>query len=198
MATPAPASKKPADKSAVPAAEAAAPHRKKKSKVLLFSLVGVLVLALAAGGAAWFLLRPKDGAEPKAVAHKPEKKAEKARPPIYVSMETFTVNLQAEHGEHLLQTTFSLKVSDEAVEQAIKQNLPEVRSRLLLLLSSKRPSELGSVEGKQALANEIAADVNRVLNPAAAKPEAGAAGAAAAEPAAGPVASVFFTNFIIQ
>ena len=45
---------------------------------------------------------------------------------------------------------------------------------LLLLLSSKKPSEILSTEGKQALANEIAAAVNQVLDPQP-KPAAGAA-----------------------
>lgn len=186
MATQAP--KKPA---AAPEAEAA--PVKKKGKGLLYAIIGAAVLlAAGGGGAAYVFMQPKPEADAKDGA-KPAAKPEKPRsPPVYMAMETFTVNLQPENGEHLLQTTFSLKVTDSGVESAMKQKLPEVRSRLLLLLSSKKPSEILSTEGKQTLANEIAAAVNEVLSPGAKPP----AGGAPAEP--GPVQSVFFTNFIVQ
>jgi hypothetical protein len=41
--------------------------------------------------------------------------------------------------------------------------LPEIRSKLNLLLSSKRPSELATVAGKKKLAIEIATEANSVL-----------------------------------
>ena len=179
MATASSATRKSADK---PDAEAPAP-KKKKRRALLYTVIALVVLLLGGGGgAAWLLMKPKAEAGGKAAAKHEPKKAEPAKPPVYVSLETFTVNLQPENGEHLLQTTFSLKVTDATIEEALKQRLPEVRSRLLLLLSSKKPSELVSTEGKQALANEIAAEVNKTL-------EAGAPG---------PVQSVYFTNFIVQ
>lgn len=134
----------------------------KKGKGLMIAvIVLVVVLVAAAGGAAWYLMKPKPetAGSPKPV--------EKPKPAVFVPLETFTVNLQPEGGDHFLQTTFSLKVMDASVEQAIKQVMPEIRSRLLLLLSSKKPSELKSTEGKQMLANQIAAEINRVLNPGA-------------------------------
>lgn len=185
----------------------------RRRKLIVIAAASTALVLAAAAGTAWYLARPKSPAE---AAPPPAKaKAEKPKQVIFVPLETFTVNLQPESGDRYLQTTLSLKVGDPGVEQAIKQQMPEVRSRLLLLLSSKRASELTSVEGKQALANQIAAQVNQVLNPgavapAAKAPEAGApsegkpAGAAAPpapqqEPAPdGPVLSVLFTNFIIQ
>jgi len=228
MATPKPVPK-PESKDKKPEAPPELPlpgaKPKRRKLIIIAALASTLVLA-AAGGAAWYLARPKNPAEATAApapAAKP--KGEKAKPAIFVALETFTVNLQPESGDRYLQTTLSLKVADPAAEQAIKQQMPEIRSRLLLVLSSKRASELTSIEGKQALANQIAAQINHVLNPGAAPPpplkspepaaapaqkaaEAGAPTAdkapeAAApvppEPASdGPVLSVLFTNFIIQ
>ena len=194
---------------------------KRRKLIVIAALASTLVLA-AVGGAAWYLARPKNPAEATAApAPVAKPKADKSKPAIFVPLETFTVNLQPESGDRYLQTTLSLKVADTAVEQAIKQQMPEIRSRLLLVLSSKRASELTSIEGKQALANQIAGQINHVLNPGAAPPpplkspepavvpspdkaaEAGAPAASKApvpqEPAAdGPVLSVLFTNFIIQ
>jgi flagellar FliL protein len=170
---------------------AAAPAKKKGRMTRIVVIAGATALLLAAGsGAAWYYLRPAHGEKAAAPGKAAPKRAEKPRPALFVALETFTVNLQQENGDHYLQTTLTLKVADAAVEQSVKQQMPEIRSRLLLLLSSKRPSELTAVEGKQALANQIAGEVNAVLDP----------GAAAAAPAGSerPVLSVLFTNFIIQ
>jgi flagellar FliL protein len=173
------------DKTAPPKAQAdeSAPAAggKKKRKLLPVALAAVLAFALAGGGA-WFVLRSAD-APPG--AHREEK----ARPDVFVGLDTFTVNLQPESGDHYLQTTLTLKVTDNSIQDALKLKMPEVRSRLLLLLSSKAPSELSTVEGKRKLAQQIADEVNLTLDPDAAANKTDPAGA---------VLSVFFTSFIIQ
>jgi flagellar FliL protein len=108
-------------------------------------------------------------------------------------------------------------------EDKIKAVLPEIRSKLNLLLSSKRPSELATVAGKKKLAIEIATEANSVLGihntpepvaaPAvsgvAASPAEGASAAVPAEPVAESaehpaaaekkgIVDVLFTSFIIQ
>ena len=192
---------KPAEGGGARKAEAAPPAKPKKRNTLLIVVITLVAVVILGGGgfAAWHFLVAQQPAAKGAKGKAPATAAtaEKPKPAIFVALETFTVNLQQENGEHYLQTTLTLKVTDSAVEQSIKQQMPEIRSRLLLLLSSKRPSELTSVEGKQTLANQIADEVNKVLNPGAAK--AAAKGAEGATPAvAGPVASVLFTTFIIQ
>lgn len=199
-------SESPRDKKGDARGDAAHPPKQPLRGKRLVVLVAIVLAVLAAGaGAAWMMLAPSDAetAEPDAEAAESDAKAAprsgaakaapraavaKSAPPVFVALETFTVNLQAENGDHMLQTSLSLKVTDAAVEAALKLHMPEVRSRLLLLLSSKKPSELGSVEGKQALASLIGEDVNAVL-------EAAGIGPAGGE---GPVLSVFFTAFIIQ
>ena len=199
--------------------EAAAAPAKKKSRTLLIVVIAVVTaLAAGGGGAAWWFARGHGAAAGTGA----EKRAERQRPSVYVPLETFTVNLQPENGDRFLQTNLSLSVADGDGEQAIKQLMPVIRSRLLLVLSSKKPSELGSVEGKQHLANQIAAEVNGIVTPGVAASRAPAEGTAkegkgapgegkdaaaegqaempvraAAEPK-GPVLSVLFTNFIIQ
>jgi len=98
-------------------------------------------------------------------------------------MEPFTVNLQSEGGDQFLQITFTLQVGDAAQEEIIKAFMPQVRSRLLLLLSSKKASEISTVDGKKKLSEEIIAAVNQPFSPK------------------GPpqnVVNVFFTSFVIQ
>lgn len=134
----------------------AAPGKKKK---LLFMLIGIVALAVLAGGGVgvWLLMTPaEEGGKPTEQAAK-----EDDRPPIYEKLETFTVNL-ADPG-HYLQVEVALKVADPEDQQKVKLYMPEVRDVLLRLLSSKTSEELAGQEGKDKLANEIQTQVNEVL-----------------------------------
>lgn len=153
-------------------ADTAAPVAKSKKK--LFIMLGLLVVLLGGGGAAaWFLLQD-DGA-PK------EAKAEPAKVPLYLALDTFTVNLQNE-GQYL-QTDITLQMTDQAQIDLIKLNMPRVRSRLLSLLSSQDAEMLNTAEGKALLTKEIIAQVNLPFAPQSAPQK---------------VDDVLFTTFVIQ
>ena len=110
-------------------------------------LVGGLLVVAIGGGAAWLFL----AAQAAGAAHK----VAKAEPPEYVPVDAFTVNLQPENGEQYLQIAFTLQVQNQKEGEAIKANMAKVRSRVLLLLSGKKASEISTVEGKHLLAKEI-------------------------------------------
>ena len=204
---------KPPAKSAAPAKDAkeeapvAAPP---KSKKLLFIGIAVLLMAIA-GGAGWFF--SSKGSTPEAGHGEAAKKTEPAPEAKFVPLgENFTVNLQREEGDQYLQAGITLKIMQPELEEKIKAMMPEIRSKLLFLLSSKRPSELQTIEGKKKLIAEIIAEVDGALGlreaPAAEAPhEAGsavaaesaaAAAQAAPEPKTTGVVDVLFTSFIIQ
>lgn len=205
---------KPAAKSAAKPAEAeaeAAPAKGGNKKKIIIILG--LVLAIA-GGAGWYFTKghaPEEG-------HVEKVKEEPLHEPIYVPLgENFTVNLQREEGDQYLQAGISLKILQPELEEKIKKAMPEIKSKLLFLLSSKLPSELQTAEGKKKLVAEIIAEVDGALGlgtePAHASAPAqgdaaheGAAASAPAETQAAPVAvhktkgvvDVLFTSFIIQ
>ncbi len=192
-----------------------APAAKPKKKLLLMIIVAVLTLA-AVGGVAWYFMKEKPQAD------------EQKRPPvisstpIFIPLDPFTVNLQREEGERLLQVGFSLKIYNTDLIEKIKAAMPEIRSNLLLLLSSKHASELVSVEGKKKLVNEIIVAVDTLLGfPQPAPKPASAASTAPTDATAptgatvapGPeqppenkpntenredIVGVMFTSFIIQ
>ena len=159
------------------------------SKKLVIILIAVLVLVLGGGGAAAFFLLKGGGehaeAEHEEEAAKPKKKKKKhdEGPPVYVPVEPFTVNLNPEEGEQYLQLAFTLQVPDAEQSDVIKNNMPKVRSRILLLLSSKKASEINTPEGKTALAEEILKQVNEPFQDRGDEQE---------------VTEVLFTSFIIQ
>ena len=149
-----------------------------KKKLIIIILASILVAGGIGGGAAWYFLHGKSDAPAKA-----HKEKVKSGPPVFVPIEQFTVNLQPENGEQFLQVAFTLQVSGVDQEEAIKTNMPKVRSRLLLLLSGKKASELNTGEGKKQLATEIIEQVNAPFESKGSEQE---------------VTDVLFTSFIIQ
>ena len=140
-----------------PAAEAGAPKKKGK-KLILIS--GILVLALGGGGAgAWYFMRPAD---PNA-----EKAAEVEKPSQFLPLESFTVNLVGHDGApQYLQAGLTLKLKHDVKVDAIKERMPEIRNRILLILSGKKATELLPVTGKQQLATELSNTVREIVGDA--------------------------------
>ena len=173
-----------------PKADTAPPAAGGKGKLFIMIGAAVLVLALG-GGAGWYFMHK--GADDSAAAepgkkehaeHASSKKAKKSEAkPGYIAVEPFTVNLQPEHGDQYLQVAFTLQVNSPEQVELIKANMAKVRSRVLLLLSGKKASEISTVEGKQQLAGEILAAVNAPFEEHGEEQE---------------VSDVLFTSFIIQ
>lgn len=142
-------------KAAAPPDAAAKPPSKKMA--MIGAIVAVLVLG--GGGAGWFLMQGDKGGEEAEESAKPAKKKKKAKvvaPPVFAPLEVFTVNLQPDgEEEHMLQVSITLEMAGQEQADLVKNNMPKVRSRVLLLLSAKKASELTTVEGKTKLAEEV-------------------------------------------
>lgn len=155
---------------AAAAGDAPAP---KKSKKMLVIVAGLVLLLAGGGGGAWFMMKGPSG-DAQADTKPP-------KPPVFMPLETFTVNLQG--GEQYLQTDITLQVVDAAQADEIKLQMPRVRSRLLSLLSSKEPDALVTAEHKKQLAAEIRDQIAVPFHPKG-KPQK--------------VEDVLFTTFVIQ
>jgi flagellar FliL protein len=154
----------------------------KKGMGKLLILIGIAVAVLAAGGAAAYLLLGK-----KDVSATGEPRAEARRTPVFVDLDMFTVNLRvppdSDESERYFQVKLVAEMRDAGSGEVLKNMMPSVRNEVLLLLGGKTAAELASREGKETLARDIVAAVN--------KPLAGTS-------AAGGVQGVNFTYFIIQ
>ncbi|MDX2349539.1 MAG: flagellar basal body-associated FliL family protein [Porticoccus sp.] len=107
-----------------------------------------------------------------------------APPPIFIKIGPMTVNLVSNDlGQHLLYTSLILKVDSEETQEIINTHMPEVDSRLLLLLSSKTGDELATVDGKTVLTEEILALLDKPFT----QPQ----------PTLG-ISAVLFSEFILQ
>lgn len=171
---------------AAPAADPAAAAPAGGKKKLIIIIAAAVLLLGGGGGAAWFFMHGSGDAATHEDAPKETKKKKKKDPeakPEYVPVEPFTVNLQPENGEQYLQVQFTLQVAGAEQSTLIKDNMAIVRNRVLLLLSSKKASEISTLEGKQQLAAEIEAVIKDPFEKEGDEQE---------------VTDVLFTSFIIQ
>ena len=180
-------------------AEGEAPAKGGKKKMIII-IVAVLVLAIAGAGAFMMMGKKKhaegEDAEEKPASHEPPKvKVDPSKPPVFVQLEQFTVNLAPEDGEHFLQSTMVLRVADAKVGDSLKLYMPELKHRIIMLLSSKKPSDLVSSEGREELADEIKEEANDVLGYA---PNPKKKNKRNRPEDDGPVLAVLFNQFIVQ
>lgn len=154
---------------------ARAPRKKSNKKLFVMIAIGVLVLLAAGAGAYYFLVYKNNGA---AAETKPVVQ-------IFVPLEVFTVNLRPESGDNqqYLQAILSLQVPSEKDAQALKDRMPEVRNRIIFILSAKSASELSSVEGKVNLTAEIIAALKKPFMGSESEQD---------------LTGAYFTSFIVQ
>ncbi len=140
---------------------------------VLVTLLVVALLTILAGGGYLLFARPQARAA----------EAPAAPAPIFVALEPMTVNLQTDGRSRFLHVSLTLKSADQASQARIAEYLPEVRSRVLSLLSNRDAATLADAAGKAQLADEIKATVNRPF--AASLPEQR-------------ITHVMFTAFVLQ
>lgn len=85
--------------------------------------------------------------------------------PIFIPLEAFTVTLQNADSERILHVGITLRVSDEQTRQRIEKYMPEVRSRILMVLSSQSPQAVQTLQGKTEMAHAITEAVKRPFSP---------------------------------
>ena len=175
---------------APPQADAtAAPPPKKSKKFLILVIALLVVLVLVVAGVGALLMLKKSGADAGEEAGKGAAASagvDLSKPPTFVALDPFVVNLAPAEGDRYLQVVMALRVADAKTGDGLKGFMPEIRHRINLLLASKLPSELSTREGQEDLAAEIVEQVNDGLG---FRPGAGALG---------PVQAVLFNSFIIQ
>ena len=177
------------------------PKKKGKLGLIIVIVLLVVLILIAVGVGALLLLKggkdkdPEEHAQqaaPAAAQLQTAGTVDLTKPPTFVPLDAFTVNLRRDEGDHYLQVVAVLRLADATMDPTLKAFMPEIRHRINLLLSSKLPSEIATIEGRQALALTITEQINEALG---FKPMRDATGQPVPN---GPVHSVLFTSFIIQ
>lgn len=154
----------------------------KKSNKKLMMIIAVVILLIGGGVAAW-LLMGNEGSEEDQHAAEEAAQVVEAVDPVFVKLDTFTVNLSPEEGDKYLQVDITLNATGAHDAEQIEKRMPQVRNRVLMILTSKLASEISDMEGKQLLSEEITSSINEPYSEGA-------------EPLA--ISETFFTSFVIQ
>lgn len=161
----------------VPAGTDGKETKKGKKGLIIGILVAVIAIGAGAGGTWYFLKMNGDAAE------EPEPPKPKVKTTKFLDLELFTVNLLPDDGSQYLQVGLTIKIKETPVEQEITKQMPDIRNRILMLLSSKKASEINTIVGKQQLSQQIAEEIKKAVKD---------------EDLMTDIVEVLFTSFVIQ
>lgn len=157
-------------------AEEETEEKAKKSPLLLFIIIGVLLVGASIGGTIFFLKGGDSAGEEELVEPDPEA--------IYFSLNPkFKTNYDVDGRPRLFQVAITLVTREEDVIEALAQHSPSIKSKLVILLSGQKFDELQTPEGREALRAQSLQAVQDIMNKEIGKPG---------------VEKVLFTDFVMQ
>ena len=135
-------------------------------KGLMILVVCFVIIALAVGAGLYVLWgkvsdpapETSDGTEEVA-----EKKDAKVKVKTLLSMETFVVNLADPGGKRYLRVTMALEIDDQDCVTETKENVPQIRDKVLLILPAKEFKDIRTSSGKEVLRKEIIEQLGPLL-----------------------------------
>ena len=150
-------------------------------------IAGAVVLSLAAGaGGAFFLLSGQQSAGPvageeaaaAAAMELREAEGEGFKQRLY-SLDPFVVNVTGDGYSRYLKVKIELEADKPELKVELDARISQVRDAVIVLLSSKKLSDITDFEGKSLLKQDIYERVNDILE-------------------TGELKSVLFTEFVVQ
>ncbi|MDC9597297.1 flagellar basal body-associated protein FliL [Xenorhabdus anantnagensis] len=152
-------------------------EHKRTNPIWMIMLILIAVLGAAIGGYSWWVMSQS--------ANNSTEKADVIDIPVFMALEPFTVNLidNEEHFDRVLYVGITLRLPDQKTRQRLHDYLPEVRSRMLLLLSRQKATALAKDDGKM----HLMADIKQILHPTLIPGEPDQE-----------ITDVFFTTFILR
>ncbi len=171
----------------------------KKSKKKLIIIVLILLLLIGGGaGGAWFMLQDpdsfvsqmlngggEDGAEPveeESAGESPNVDSNaptKLAATYLTSLPPLTINLADSNTIRYLRIGIDLEATSEQAIGDIKSNSAKIRDSIIILLSSKKYSDIETADGKFKLKHEISSRINQILG-------------------APRIVQIYFTDFVVQ
>lgn len=153
------------------------------SNKILIIFIGVFLLVVIAMGGGFFMMWNKmssmnaQNSEDAETATETEEAVETMGPTT--RLETFIVNLADKGGTRYLRISMDLELEKEETVEVVEKRLPKIRDAVLMILPTKKYEDIGTVEGKSALRNEMLAKINELMKPEEIK-------------------NIYFTEFVVQ
>jgi len=153
------------------------------SNKILIILIGVFLLVVIAMGGGFFMMWNKMSSMNVVNSEKAEDDtdveeiAETMGPTK--KLETFIVNLADKDGTRYLRISMDLELETKETAQVVDKRLPKIRDAILMILPTKKYEDIGTVEGKSSLRNEMLTKINELMVPESIK-------------------NIYFTEFVVQ
>lgn len=152
-------------------------------KTFFISLaVVILIFSLGGGFGAWYFMKVRAGLDQKkdpAQQVPVPALTQQAQIGPMVNIDEFIVNIISGEAAHYVKASLTFELTNDQVKAEVEQRMPQVRDAILLLIGNKTYEELQDLQGKKQLKAELLEKINTFLQ-------------------TGKVASVFFTNFVVQ
>lgn len=148
-----------------------------KSKTMLFVAIGVVVLLVAVGAAAYLLGARSAQNAVEEVAVEETEKPEGVGP--MVDVKDFIMNILDKNETRYLKASITLELENEETVVEVNERMPQIRDSILLLIGSKTFAELNDLQGKLQLRAEIIVRLNKLLKK-------------------GKIKGIYFTEFVVQ
>jgi len=159
------------------------------NKTMIVLIVLAVLLLLVGGVGGYVLLTNGEEEEKKEKNQADEATAPDVKPALYFAIKPeFTVNFADSSKARFLQLSITLMARDDRAFAMVEKHMPIVRDDIINMLAEKSFEQLNSAEGKQKLANEILASVQRVIEEEIKHTEIVLPG----------IEAVYFTSFVMQ
>ena len=152
-----------------------ASNKKGGKKKLLFIIVPLILILGGGGFAAYHFLLAKKS---KTTVNKPAELSS-VQPGPMVKLKPFSTNLANTNRSAYVKVSMSIELKPGSNVGTFKQFTPQVRNRIIMILSSKTSKEIDSPQGQLSLRHQIARSLNKLLGD-------------------GTVIGVYFNNYLVQ
>lgn len=160
---------------------------KKKIPLWLIILIPAQLVILGAAIVGFLVIGKEESAQENRPPSEAEQKADpsKVKDPSSLigpqfELEPFIANLIDDgRGPRYLKTEIGFELESDEVKPELEGRIPQIRDEILMLLTSKRVSDVESGDGKRILKDEMFTRVNKIL-------------------VTGRIKRVYFTEFVIQ
>ncbi len=147
--------------------------------MMMFVAIGVVILLIAVGVAAYLLGSRSAQQAPAGGAAQVEdtSKAEGVGPMVDIT--DFIINILDKNETRYLKAAITLELENEETVAEVNERMPQIRDSILLLIGNKTFAELNDLQGKLQLRAEIIVRLNKLLKK-------------------GKVKGIYFTEFVVQ
>ncbi|MBW2186086.1 MAG: flagellar basal body-associated FliL family protein [Deltaproteobacteria bacterium] len=145
--------------------------------MMIIVIIGVVVLLVAVGVAAYLLGSKSAQSAPVAAEVEETEKVEGVGPMVDVT--DFIINILDKNETRYLKAAITLELDNDETVIEVNERMPQIRDSVLLLVGNKTFAELNDLQGKLQLRAEIIVRLNKLLKK-------------------GKVKGIYFTEFVVQ